>query len=84
MPTSLLEALTQPLEAFAGAQRAGISEIPAKVDEIWQSGWSSSKASRQSQGQEALDDKQIDLVKVVLEIVGRNLTLLPIQSGTVS
>lgn len=84
MPTPLLEALTQPLEAFANAQQVGTSEIPAKVDDIWQSAWSSSKTSRQSQGSEALDDKQIDLVKVVLEIVGRNITLLPTQSGTVS
>lgn len=80
MLAALLEALSQPLEALASASPVSSSAIPVKVDEIWQSAWSASSR----QGTEQVDDKQVDLVKVVLEIVGRELVFHPIQSGTVS
>jgi hypothetical protein len=80
MSTPLLEALSQPLEALASVTPVEISEIPSRVDELWQSAWSTSKRH----GPEELDDKQVDLVKLVLEILGRELVLHSIQSGTVS
>jgi hypothetical protein len=80
MSPPLLEALSRPLEALAATSPVQISEIPSWVDEIWQSAWSTSKRH----GPEELDDKQLDLVKLVLEIVGRELVLQSIQSGTVS
>jgi hypothetical protein len=80
MSTPLLEALSQPLEALASVTPVEISEIPSRVDELWQSAWSTSKRH----GPEELDDKQVDLVKLVLEITGRELVLQSIQSGTVN
>jgi len=82
MPLPLLESLSKPLETLAGPSRVPIDQLPASVNEIWQSAWSSHQ--NQDATKEGVEDKQVDIVKAVLEIVGRESTLSRIQDGSVS
>ena len=78
MPLPLLDALSGPLEGIAGPSRASSGELPSKVAEVWDSAW-----SNHAKGKE-VDDKSVDVVKAVLEIAGRELTISRIQDGSVS
>ena len=78
MPLPLLDALSGPLEGIAGPSRASSGELPSKVAEVWDSAW-----SNHAKGKE-VDDKSVDVVKAVLEIAGRELTVSQIQDGSVS
>lgn len=78
MPIPLLDALSAPLEGLAGPSRINSEQLPSKVTEIWESAW-----TQYAKGKE-VDDKSVDVVKAVLEIVGRELTICRIQDGTVS
>jgi hypothetical protein len=80
MPLPLLETLSKPLETLAGPSRVPIDQLPASVNEIWESAWTTHK----SQDATIEDDKQVDVVKAVLEIVGRELTIARLQDGSVS
>jgi hypothetical protein len=78
MPLPLLDALSAPLESIAGPSRVSSQDLPSKVGEIWDSAWTD-----YAKGKEA-DDKSVDVVKAVLEIAGRELTISRIQDGSVS
>jgi hypothetical protein len=78
MPLPLLDALSAPLESIAGPSRITSEELPSKVGEIWESAW-----TNYAKGKE-VDDKSVDVVKAVLEIAGRELTISRIQDGSVS
>jgi hypothetical protein len=78
MPLPLLDALSAPLEDIAGPSRVTSGELPSKVGEIWDSAWTD-----YAKGKE-VDDKSVDVVKAVLEIAGRELTVSRIQDGSVS
>jgi hypothetical protein len=78
MPLPLLDALSAPLEGIAGPSRVASEDLPSKVGETWESAW-----TKYAKGRE-VDDKSIDVVKAVLEIVGRELTISRIQDGSVS
>lgn len=78
MSTNLLTALELPLSSLANSTPVGNTEIPAKVDEIWQNAWSD--YSKEGSG----GDQQVELVKGVLEVVSRELTVGPLSDGSVS
>jgi len=82
MPLPLLESLSKPLETLAGPSRVPIDQLSASVNEIWESAWSSH--TNHDVTKEGVEDKQVDIVKAVLEIVGRELTLSRIHDGSVS
>jgi hypothetical protein len=83
MPLPLLDALSAPLEALAGPSRSSDNDLASNVGGIWESAWSDYRNADKERGKE-VDDKQIDVVKAVLEIVGRELTISKLQDGTVS
>jgi hypothetical protein len=78
MSTSLLFSLSHSLESLAGPSTVSSAELFAKVGDIWQNAWSPPR------GGQDLNDKQLDAVKAVLEVVGRQLILSSLKDGTVS
>ena len=78
MPLPLLDALSAPLEDIAGPSRVSPEELPLKVGEVWESAWTNYVKGKE------VDDKSADVVKAVLEIAGRELTVSQIQDGSVS
>jgi hypothetical protein len=78
MPLPLLDALSAPLESIGGPSHVSSEDLPSKVGEIWEAAW-----TNYAKGKEA-DDKSVDVVKAVLEIAGRELTISRIQDGSVS
>lgn len=78
MPLPLLDALSAPLEDIAGPSRVSSEVLPSKVAEVWDSAWTNYVKGKE------VDDKSVDVVKAVLEIVGRELAISQIQDGSVS
>jgi len=78
MSLPLLDALSAPLEDIAGPSRISSEQLPSKVGEVWESAWTIHVKGKE------VDDKSVDVVKAVLEIVGRELTISQIQDGSVS
>lgn len=79
MSTTLLTALSSPLRIVAESTPVSTAELPSKVEEVWQEAWTNyTKGSGQ--------DKQVEVevVKAVLEVVARELTVQPLSEGTVS
>ena len=80
MPLPLLDAISKPLESLASSSRGPAEVLSSSVGGIWESAWSSYRGEKEQE----VDDKSIDVVKAVLEIAGRELTISRIQDGSVS
>lgn len=77
MSTTFLTALQSPLKSLAETSPVPADQICSKVEECWQQVLSDHPLREG-------DDKQLEVIKSVLELVSRELTVQPLSDGTVS